>query len=119
MNRLLISSAFVSVCLTSAAVLADEVDTPPVTVTLEYDRPRGGNSKVWNKAYALEQLNAGIARKLGDVYGWSGLGKLRLKLTCSAPRTLKGIPASGFTWTRTNNSNPEKYTGTITKFRCE
>ena len=62
--------------------------SPQGSYALKYARPRG-NGRVYDKEFALELLNGMIARKSGDGLGWSGVGKLQLKLTCAAPLTLK------------------------------
>ena len=123
MNKLLIASAFATVFLVGIGVRADEVPTSSITVTLEWTRPGAGSSfgnKVWTNEAAIEAINWRLSHGKGDGDGWSGLGKLPHKVNCVPPLTLKAVATSGLpTWGRTNTSNPEVYSGRITKVRCE
>jgi len=119
MKNLLKFCALASICLSSLPAHAEEVDSTPVTVTLTYDRPKGRDTS-WNKQKALAIINDRLERKLPDGYGWVGVSKIPLKVSCPASRSFKGVPESGFAWAMERKPNGvEVYTGTITKIRCE
>ena len=73
-----------------------------------------------SKQKALANINDRLERKLPDSYGWVGVSKIPMKVSCPASRCFKGVPESGFTWNRESvHYGTEVYKGTITKIRCE
>ncbi|MFO0667358.1 MAG: hypothetical protein U0174_25635 [Polyangiaceae bacterium] len=103
----------------AATVQADQVPTQ-ATVNFEYLRQPGDTLPV-TKERALLHLNHRLLNNLNDGDGWSGIAKARFKFPkCADGLTFKGVPYSGFEIVRTGTvHNLEKYTGTITKIRCE
>jgi hypothetical protein len=117
-NALVRLSLLAATCLITATTLAADVRTPEVAV--DFQR-LPGDTQVWNAEAALNALNHRLAEDLGNGGGWAGVGKARLKLVglCSAPQQFKGVLLSGFEWKRIGTGTPERYTGTITKIRCQ